>query len=135
MADLYLKKEDLELDLLFDLVVEDNDVEKDDTYITASLLSIFTDASKPQIGTQIDGQILGNTEYNLNKLSEENIKAYEDGLRVALQWLLDDKIITKLEISTEKDGNRLDVVITFTTDSENQDNLIYSLDEKLEILS
>jgi len=42
MADLYLKKEDLELDLLFDLVVEDNDVEKDDTYITASLLSIFT---------------------------------------------------------------------------------------------
>ncbi len=113
MADLYLKKEDLELDLLFDLVVEDNDVEKDDTYITASLLSIFTDASKPQIGTQIDGQILGNTEYNLNKLSEENIKAYEDGLRVALQWLLDDKIITKLEISTEKDGNRLNIQITF----------------------
>jgi len=134
MADLYLKKEDLELDLLFDLVVQDNDVEKDDTYITASLLSIFTDASKPQIGTQIDGQILGNTEYNLNKLSEENIKAYEDGLRVALQWLIDDKIITKLEISTEKDGNRLNIQITFTTDSENQDNLIYSLDEKLEIL-
>jgi len=135
MADLYLKKEDLELDLLFDLVVEDNDVEKDDTYITASLLSIFTDASKPQIGTQIDGQILGNTEYNLNKLSEENIKAYEDGLRVALQWLLDDKIVAKIEISTEKDGNRLNIQITFTTDSENQDNLIYSLDEKLEILS
>ena len=134
MADLYLKKEDLELDLLFDLVVEDNDVQKDDTYITASLLSIFTDASQAQIGTQIDGQILGNTEYNLNKLSEENIKAYEDGLRVALQWLLDDKIVTKIEISTEKDGNRLNVAITFTTDSENQDNLIYSLDEKLEIL-
>jgi len=111
MADLDLKKEDLELDLLFDLVVEDNDVEKDDTYITASLLSIFTE------------------------LSEENIKAYEDGLRVALQWLLDDKIVAKIEISTEKDGNRLNIQITFTTDSENQDNLIYSLDEKLEILS
>jgi len=134
MADLYLKKEDLELDLLFDLVIEDNDVEKDDTYITASLLSIFTDASKPQIGTQIDGRILGNIEYNLNKLSEENIKAYEDGLRVALQWLLDDKIVTKIEISTEKDGNRLNIKITFTTDAENEDNLIYSLDEKLEIL-
>ena len=134
MADLYLKKEDLELDLLFDLVVEDNDIEKDDTYITASLLSIFTDASQAQIGTQIDGQTLGNTEYNLNKLSEENIKAYEDGLRVALQWLLDDKIITKLEISTEKEGNRLNIQITFTTESENQDNLIYSLDESLEIL-
>ena len=135
MADLYLKKEDLELDLLFDLVVEDNDVEKDDTYITAALLSIFTDASKPQIGTQIDGQILGNKEYNLNKLSEENIKAYEDGLKVALQWLIDDKIVTKIEISTEKDGNRLNIKITFTTDSGNQDNLIYSLDESLELLS
>ena len=135
MADLYLKKEDLELDLLFDLVVEDNDVQKDDTYITAALLSIFTDASKRQIGTQIDGQVLGNAEYNLDKLSEENIKAYEDGLRVALQWLLDDKIVTKIDISTSKNGNSLEVRITFTTDSENEDNLIYSLDENLDILS
>jgi len=67
-------------------------------------------------------------------LREENIKAYEDGLRVALQWLLDDKIVTKIDIATEKDGNRLNVQITFTTDAENQDNLIYSLDESLEIL-
>ena len=134
MADLYLKKKDVVLYIIIDIGVEDNDVEKDDKDITASILTIFSDVSKPQIGTQMDGQILGNTEYNLNKLSEENIKAYEDGLRVALQWLLDDKIITKLEISTEKIGNRLNVQITFTTDSENQDNLIYSLEEKLEIL-
>jgi len=113
MADLYLKKEDLESYLLFDLVVDDNDIEKDDTYVTAALLSIFTDASKNQIGTQIDGKTLGNTEYNLNKLSEENIKAYEDGLRVALQWLLDDKIVTKIEILTEKDGNRLNIKNNF----------------------
>lgn len=134
MADLYLKKKDLEQDLLFDLVVDNNDIEKDNTYLTASLMSIFTDGSQRQIGTQIDGKTLGNKEYNINKLSEENIKAYENGLRESLQWLLDSKIVTKIQISTEKAGNKLNVQIIFTTDSENEDNLIYSLDEKLNIL-
>lgn len=132
--DIYLKKQDLELDLLFDLVVENNDLQKDNTYVTASLMSIFTDASIRQIGTQIDGQTLGNKNYNISKLSQENIKLYEDGLKEALKWLIDDKIVTKIIISTEKQGNRLDVKITFTTDAENEDNLIYSLDEQLEIL-
>ncbi len=134
MADIYLKKEDLELDLLFDLVVENNDLQKDNTYVTASLLSIFTDASQRQIGTQIDSKTLGNKNYNVDKLSVDNIKDYESGLLEALQWLLDDRIVTNIEISTEKIGNRLDIKITFTTDSENEDNLIYSLDENLEIL-
>ena len=134
MADIYLKKQDLELDLLFDLVVENNDLQKDNTYVTASLLSIFTDASQRQIGTQIDGKILGNKNYNVDKLSVDNIKDYESGLLEALQWLLDDRIVTNIEIETEKVGNRLNVKIVFTTDSENQDNLIYSMDEQLEIL-
>jgi len=134
MADIYLKKQDLELDLLFDFVVENNDLQKDNTYITASMLSIFTDASQRQIGTQIDGKILGNKNYNVDKLSDDNIKDYESGLLEALQWLLDDRIVTNIEILTEKAGNRLDIKITFTTDSENSDNLIYSLDENLEIL-
>lgn len=134
MADIYLKKQDVELDLLFDLVVENNDLVKDNTYLTASMLSIFTDASKPQIGTQIDGKILGNENYNVDKLSQENIKAYEYGLIKALQWLIDDSIVTKIDIETEKVGNRLNVKIVFTTDAENEDNLIYSLDESLEIL-
>jgi len=134
MADIYLEKQDLETDLLFDLVVENNDLKKDNTCITASLLSIFTDASQKQIGTQIDGKILGNENYNVDKLSQENIKAHEDGLIKALQWLIDDSIVTKIEIETEKVGNRLNVKIVFTTDAENEDNLIYSLDESLEIL-
>ena len=134
MADIYLKKEDIEQDLIFDLAIENNSAKSDNTYLTASLMSIFTDASKPQIGTQIDGRVLGNTEYNIDKLSQENIKKYEKGLRASLKWLLDDKIVTKIDIFTEKTGNRLDVSITFTTDSENSDNLKYSLDEKFEIL-
>lgn len=134
MSDIYLKKQDIELDLLFDLVVENNDLQKDNTYITASLLSIFTDGSQRQIGTQIDGKTLGNKNYNVDKLSVENIKDYESGLLEALQWLLDDRIVTNISIETEKTGNRLDIKITFTTDSENEDNLIYSLDENLEIL-
>lgn len=132
--DLYLKKQDIELDLLFDLVVENNDIQRDNTYLTASLLSIFTDASKPQIGTQIDNQTLGNKNYNIDKLSQENIKLYEDGLRESLQWLLDDSIVTNIQISTSKKGNSLEVIITFTTDDENEDNLIYSLDENMDIL-
>ena len=134
MADIYVKKQDLETDFFFDLVVENNDLQRDDTYLTASLMSIFTDASQKQIGEQIDGKTVGNKEYNLNKLSTENIKAYEEGLRDALQWLLDDKIVTKIEIETEKKGNRLDVKISFTTDAENKDNLIYSLDESMQLL-
>lgn len=132
--DIYLKKEDIEQDLIFDLAIENNSAKSDNTYLAASLMSIFTDASKPQIGTQIDGKVLGNTEYNIDKLSQENIKKYEKGLRASLKWLLDDKIVTKINIFTEKTGNRLDVSITFTTDSENSDNLKYSLDEKFEIL-
>ena len=134
MADIFLKKEDLEDDLLFDIVVDNNDLVKDDTYITASLISIFTDASQPQIGTQIDGKTLGNENYNIDKLSQENIKAYEDGILKATQWLIDDSIVTNIIVETEKVGNRLNVKIVFTTDSENEDNLIYSLDESLELL-
>ena len=134
MADIYLKKEDLENDLLFDMVVDNNDLQRDDTYITASMISIFTDASKPQIGTQIDGKILGNENYNIDKLSQENIKAYEDGILKAVQWLIDDSIVTNIIVETEKIGNRLNVKIVFTTDSENENNLIYSLDESLELL-
>ena len=134
MADIYLKKQDLEADLLFDLMVENNNVLGDNTYLTASILSIFTDASIPQIGTQIDGKTLGNPNYNVDKLSAENIKAYEQGIVKATKWLIDDKIVTNITVLTEKIGNRLNVQVTFTTKNEGTDNLKYSLDEKMEIL-
>ena len=132
--DIYLKKEDLALDLLFDIVVENNDIETDNTYVTAALLSIFTDGSKAQIGTQIDGKTLGNKNYNIEKLSVDGIKSYEDGLKEALKWLVDDGIVKSITISTEKQGNALGVTITFVTDKDNPLNLIYSLDQNLEIL-
>jgi len=135
MADIYIKKQDLETDIFFDAVVSNNDLLIDNTYITASLMSIFTDASKKQIGTQIDGKTVGNTEYNLDKLSAVNIKAYEEGILAALQWLIDDSIVISITIETEKIGNLLKIIITFKTDTENEDNLIYSLDENLEILA
>lgn len=134
MADIYIKKQDMEDDIFFDMIVENNDLLKDNTYLTASLMSIFTDASIKQIGTQIDGNTVGNKEYNVDKLSVENIKNYEDGLKESLKWLIVDKIVTKIEISTFKQGNRLDVEITFTTDAENEDNLKFSLDENMDIL-
>jgi len=130
--DIYLRKEYLEA--IFDIFVENNDIELDDTYLTASMISIFTDGSKRQIGTQIDGGTIGNKAYHIDKLSDENIKGYREGLYECLNWLILDKIVIKIDIATEKIGNRLNVSITFTTDDENQDNLKYSLDEKMKIL-
>lgn len=132
--DLYIKKEDLETDIYFDAVLSSNDLKKDSSYVTASLMCIFTDGSKNQIGTQIDGKVLGNKNYNIDKLSVENIKNYEDGLYECLQWLIDDKIVSSIFIETKKVSNILKVNISFTTDSKNNDNLIFSLDESLSIL-
>ena len=122
--DLYIKKEDLETDIYFDAVLSSNDLKKDSSYVTASLMCIFTDGSKNQIGTQIDGKVLGNKNYNIDKLSVENIKNYEDGLYECLQWLIDDKIVSSIFIETKKVSNILKVNISFTTDSKNNDNLI-----------
>jgi len=133
--DIYLQDHIIGTDFFFDTAVENNDTKKDDSYITASILSIFTDASKRQIGTQIDGKTVGNKEYHLEKLSDENIKKNENGLREALQWLIDDGIVNKIDILSVKNGNRLDRTIIFYGNNENKDNLIYSLDENLNILT
>lgn len=133
--DFYIKKTDLETDIQFDMVVMDSDVIEDDTIVTASLVSIFTDGSKTQIGSLINGGVqIGNVKYHIDKLSIENIKAYENGLLNALNWLIEDGICSNVEVSTEKRGNILGVEITLTTDRGNELNLIYSLDENLEIL-
>jgi len=133
--DIYVKKQDLESDIFFDAIVSNNTLQKDDTYITSSLMCIFTDGSKNQIGTQIDGSILGNKNYNIKKLSVENIKNYEDGILECLEWLIDDEIVSTIEIETEKSGNLLKVRIVFNGNDESSDNLIFSLDENLDILN
>lgn len=134
--DFYIKKEDLETDIQFDIVVMDNDIVEDNSIVTASLISIFTDGSKTQIGSLINGGMqIGNEKYNIDKLSVENIKDYENGLKKSLNWLIEDGICSNVEISTEKRGNILGVEITLTTDKGNELNLIYSLDENLEILN
>jgi len=133
--DIYVKKQDLESDIFFDAIVSNNTLQKDDTYITSSLMCIFTDGSKNQIGTQIDGSVLGNKNYNIKKLSVENIKNYEDGILECLQWLIDDEIVSAIEIETEKSGNLLKVRIVFNGNDESSDNLIFSLDENLDILN
>jgi len=133
--DIYVKKQDLESDIFFDAIVSNNTLQKDDTYITSSLMCIFTDGSKNQIGTQIDGSVLGNKNYNIKKLSVENIKNYEDGILECLGWLIDDEIVSTIEIETEKSGNLLKVRIVFNGNDESSDNLIFSLDENLDILN
>lgn len=134
MADLLLNKEDLTNDILFDMVLADNDIETDNSILTATLISIFTDGSKPYIGTALNGIIYGNEYYNINKLSATNIKLYEQGIRDSLQFLIDDGIVESNIVITEKIGNRLNVEITQVIDEENTNNLKYSLDEELEII-
>ncbi len=134
MADLLLNKEDLNEDIFFDLVLDGNDIEKDDSILTATLISIFTDGSKPYIGTSLNGVVLGNQYYNINKLSAENIKLYKQGIKDSLQWLITDGIVESNTVVVEKYGNRLNVEITQVIDEENTNNLKYSLDEELEII-
>ncbi|MDA0778786.1 MAG: hypothetical protein O3C19_06970, partial [Bacteroidetes bacterium] len=102
--------------------------------LTATLIAIFTDGSKPYIGTAINGVAIGNKQYHIDKLSESNIKLFEQGLRDSLQFLIDDGIVSSNKIITEKIGNRLNIEITQIIDEENSNNLKFSLDEKMEIV-
>ena len=135
MADIYLNNSNIDfIDTFFDIEVDGNGLVTDNTLRTATLISIFTDASIPQIGTQIDGNTYGNKYYNINKLSEDNIKLYKKGLKDSLNWLIVDKIVEKLDIITDKKSNSLLIEITFTLDSENKTNIIYNLDEQMQIM-
>jgi phage gp46-like protein len=135
MADIFLKKIDTETDLYFDAVVEGNDLTRDDTILTAVILSIFTDGSKPYIGNQINGNIYGNKQYNISKLSDENIKKYENGLYECLQWLIDDNIVSAIVVTVTKVApNVITVYIKLTLEGQNSTNVIYSLDERMEII-
>jgi len=132
--DIYVKKEDLETDIAFDIIISNNDLLTDDTIVTATLMSILTDGSRLQIGTQIDGKIVGNPYYNIEKLSEINVKNYKLGLEQSLKWLIDSKIVQKITVEVQKKSNILLVNITLLTEKENDLNLIFSLDENLQIL-
>ena len=135
MADIYLKKIDTETDLYFDAVVEGNDLKTDNTILTAVILSIFTDGSKPYIGNQINGNTYGNKQYNISKLSDENIKKYENGLYECLQWLIDDTIVSAIIVTvTRVSSNAITVYINLTLADQNTTNIIYSLDERMEII-
>ena len=135
MADIYLNNSNIDfIDTFFDIEIDGNGLATDNTLRTATLLSIFTDASIPQIGTQIDGNTYGNKYYNINKLSQDNIKLYEKGLKDSLNWLIVDKIVEKLDIIIEKKNNSLLIEINFTLDSENETNVIFNLDEQMQIM-
>tara|TARA_R110002074_G_scaffold229867_1_gene401293 strand:+ start:55 stop:471 length:417 start_codon:yes stop_codon:yes gene_type:complete len=135
MADIYLNNSNIDfIDTFFDIEVDGNGLVTDNTLRTATLISIFTDASIPQIGTKVDGNTYGNKYYNINKLSEDNIKLYKKGLKDSLNWLIVDKIVEKLDIITDKKSNSLLIEITFTLDSENKTNIIYNLDEQMQIM-
>lgn len=134
MADLFLNKTDLENDIIFDLVIENNDLVLDRSILTTTLIAIFTDGSKPYIGTALDGVVIGNTAYNINRLSTDNIKSYKQGIIDSLQFLIDDKIVLSNTVDIEKIGNRLNISVLQVIDSDNENNLKFSLDENLEII-
>lgn len=133
--DLFLKKEDLENDIIFDLMLENNDIKKDNTILASTLLSIFTDASKTNISEFIDGKIYGIKYYNINKLSEDNIKLYKKGLKDALNFLIEDNIVISNNIDVKAINNKIYVTIEQILDDNNTNNLKYSLDNNLELLN
>ena len=62
------------------------------------------------------------------------MKLYKKGLKDSLNWLIVDKIVEKLDIIVESKNNSLLVEITFTLDSENKTNVIFNLDEQMQIM-
>lgn len=133
--DLFLKKEDLENDIIFDLMLENNDIKKDNTILASTLLAIFTDASKTNISQFIDNNIYGNKYYNINKLSEDNIKLYKKGLKDALNFLIEDNIVINNNIDVKAINNKIYVTIEQILDDNNTNNLKYSLDTNMELLN
>lgn len=133
--DLFLKKEDLENDIIFDLMLENNDIKKDNTILASTLLAIFTDASKTNISQFIDNNIYGNKYYNINKLSEDNIKLYKKGLEDALNFLIEDNIVINNNIDVKAINNKIYVTIEQILDDNNTNNLKYSLDTNMELLN
>lgn len=133
--DLFLKKEDLENDIIFDLMLENNDIKKDNTILASTLLAIFTDASKTNISEFIDNQIYGIKYYNINKLSEDNIKLYKKGLEDALNFLIEDNIVISNNIDVKAINNKIYVTIEQILDDNNTNNLKYSLDNNMELLN
>lgn len=136
MADIYLNKTDLETDFYFDTVVTGNDLEKDNTILTATIISIFTDASKPYIGNVLNNSnIYGNKHYNIKKLSDDNIKLYEKGIKDSIKWLIDDGLVVSNEVVvTRVKSNMITVYINQFLEDDTSVNVIYSLDENMEIL-
>ena len=136
MADIYLNKTDLETDFYFDTVVTGNDLEKDNTILTATIISIFTDASKPYIGNVLNNtNVYGNKYYNIKKLSDDNVKLYEKGIKDSIKWLIDDGLVVSNEvIVTRVKSNMITVYINQFLADDTSVNVIYSLDENMEIL-
>ena len=133
--DLFLKKEDLENDIIFDLMLENNDIKTDNTILASTLLAIFTDGSKTNISQFIDNKIYGNKYYNINKLSEGNIKLYKKGLKDALNFLIEDNIVISNNIDVKAINNKIYVTIEQILDDNNTNNLKYSLDTNMELLN
>lgn len=135
MADIYIKKEDLgKVDLFFDLEVVNSDIVRDDSILTATIISIFTDGSKKQISELIDDKKLGNEEYSLSRLSDENIRKYEKGLEKSLKWLIEDELAEKITATCKKQGNRLNTIINIRLNDRTEHNIIYNTDNNMEIL-
>ncbi len=136
--DIYIKKQDLEKDILsdyfFDIAIANNDVITDKSIMTSCLMCIFTDNNRHQLGRYIDNVELGNRYYNLKKLTDENISNYQSGIKESLKWLIKDKVVLDIIVSSENQGNAIMTNIKITKIDKTELNFIYSLDTSLELL-
>ncbi len=136
--DIYIKKQDLEKDILVDyfhdIIIENNDIVTDKSIMTSCLMCIFTDSNRHQLGRYIDFVELGNPYYNLKKLTDENISNYQKGIKKSLDWLIKDKVVLDIIVSSKNKGNAIMTIIKITKLDKTELNLIYSLDTNLELL-
>ena len=122
-----------------DILFANNDIVKDEGLETAVLISLFTDA-RAEDGDDIpdpdndkrgwwgdlvneDNGILGSRLWTLSrsKITTENLTLTEGFAAQALQWLIDDEIVSSISVTAERnadDVNRVDLLVEIKKEGE-----------------
>lgn len=132
--------------LEFDISIH-GDVDTGDELTSAVIISSFTwGRPKPDDNIPKDSPIygywadkidtsdpheLGSRLYLLarEKITPETLRKAEDYEKEALQWMIDDKVVTSIDVSVERNSDnpkRVDMLVTLTRDQGQETSLRFS---------
>ena len=115
-------------DLSGDWIVAGTDLQSGDDLVTAVVISLFTDAEadaddvipdgtddpRGWVGDADSDRPIGSKLWLLSRttLTAQTLLTAADYMRAALQWLLDDGVVSMIDVSTSRAGlRRMDALI------------------------